>query len=162
MNWMFVSQSKCVLEPVALTIKSGQLLQEEKGLVLGKTKSDVEAAVNRVAVVAVRRTHPPRSVVPRTTAKGILTGRNRTLLLTPVIALRVCRTRPLPHVAQHIKEPESVGFEASHRSRLLATPTTAALVTVGVVPADPITPVTGRLRLRTCRVLPLRCHCRRQ
>ena len=47
MNWMFVSQSKCVLEPVALTIKSGQLLQEEKGLVLGKTKSNVLVAANR-------------------------------------------------------------------------------------------------------------------
>ena len=37
---------------------------------LGKTKSDVVVAVIRVVVVAVRRTHPPRFVVPRTTAKG--------------------------------------------------------------------------------------------
>ena len=61
--------------------------KEGKGLVVpGKTKSDAEVAVIRVEVDAVRRTHPPRCTDPRTTARGVLTGRNRTLLLTAIIA----------------------------------------------------------------------------
>ena len=78
--------------------------KEEKGLIApGKTKSDVVVAVIRVEVVAVRRTHPPRFVDPRTPAKGVfisITRLHRTLLLTPVIAPLVLRTRPLPDVAQ--------------------------------------------------------------
>ena len=51
-------------------------LEKGRGLVPGKTKSDVEVAVSRVEVAAVRRTHPPRAVGPRTTAKGVSAGRN--------------------------------------------------------------------------------------
>ena len=38
--------------------------KEEKGLVLGKTKSDEEVAVIRVAAVAERRTHPRSKKTP--------------------------------------------------------------------------------------------------
>ena len=38
------------------------------------------------AAEAARRTHTPRSGAPRTTAKGVFTGRNLALLLTPIIA----------------------------------------------------------------------------
>ncbi len=67
-------------------------LEKGKGLVPGKTKSDeVEVAESREAEVAVagRRTHPPRCVAPRTTAKGVFTGRNRTLLLAAIVAFLV-------------------------------------------------------------------------
>ena len=58
-----------------------------RGLVPGEAKSDVEVVVIRVEnVAAVRRTHPPRNAGPRTPAKGVFTGRNLALLLTPVIA----------------------------------------------------------------------------
>ena len=78
-------------------------LEKGRGLVLGKTKSDVEAAVIRETEAgADRRTHPPRAVEPRTTAKGVFTGRNRTLLFAAIIALPVLRTRPLIHVAAHV------------------------------------------------------------
>ena len=77
--------------------------KKEKGLVLGKTKSEVAAAeIREVEAVAVRRTHPPRSVVPRTTAKGVFTSINRTLFLTAVVALLVLRTRPLCNVTTSI------------------------------------------------------------
>ena len=39
-------------------------VKKGRGLVLGKTKSEVDAAVTRVVVVAVRRTHPPRNAAP--------------------------------------------------------------------------------------------------
>ena len=45
-------------------------LEKGRGLVPGKTKSDDVVAAIRVVGEAVRRTHPPRFVVPRTTAKG--------------------------------------------------------------------------------------------
>ena len=41
------------------------------------------------------------------------------------------------------REAEGVGFETARRSRLLAIPTAASAITVGVVPADPIPPVAG-------------------
>ena len=85
--------------------------KEEKGLIIpGKTKSEAAVAVNRAVVVAVRRTHPPRSAVPRTPAKGVSTGINRTLLLTSVVALLVLRTRPLSDVAKHVVKSEGVGY----------------------------------------------------
>jgi len=64
-------------------------LEEEKGLVPGKTKSEAVEPVTRPEAVPVGGTHEPRSVVPRTPAKGVFTGRNRTLLVTPVIAFLV-------------------------------------------------------------------------
>jgi hypothetical protein len=82
------------------------LWKREKGLVPGKTKSDAAevAGIRHEADDAEPPggTHPPRNVVPRTTAKGVSAGRNSTLLLTPVIALRVCRTRPLCNVTTSI------------------------------------------------------------
>ena len=64
--------------------------KEGRGLVPGKTKSDVKVAENREAEdAAVRRTHPPRSEVPRTTAKGVSAGRNRTLLFAAIVVLIV-------------------------------------------------------------------------
>ena len=136
-------------------------LEKGRGLVLGKTKSDADAAVSRVADVAVRRTHPSRSVAPRTTAKCCNFSRNRTLLFAAIVALLVLRTRPLPHVAQHVVKPKGVGGETPHRSRLLV-PAAAAAVAVGVVAANSFTPVTGCPSSGPCRVFPLRCHCRRQ
>ena len=52
-------------------------MEKGKGLVVpGKTKSDAVVAATRVVVEAGRRTHPPRSEGPRTTAKGVIIGRN--------------------------------------------------------------------------------------
>ena len=51
-------------------------LEKGRGLVPGKTKSDDVVAAIRVVGEAVRRTHPPREALPRTTAKGVFTGRN--------------------------------------------------------------------------------------
>jgi hypothetical protein len=64
-------------------------LGEGIGLVPGEAKSEEEAAGIRAVVVAERRTHPPRRVVPRTPTKGVIFGRNRTLLLAAIVALLV-------------------------------------------------------------------------
>ena len=132
-------------------------LEKGKGLiVLGKTKSEEVGPVIRLAAESEGGTHVPRFVEPRTPAKGVRTGRNRTLFLTAIVALLVLRTRPLPHVAQHVKEAKGVGFEAPHWSRLLAIPTTATAIAVGAVVTNGLAPVAGCLSPGTCRVFPLR------
>ena len=56
-------------QPTQGSLEKGKR-KEGRGLVLGKAKSEVAAAVIRVREAeAVRRTHPPRSAAPRTTAK---------------------------------------------------------------------------------------------
>jgi len=61
-------------------------LEKEKGLVLGEAKSEVVVPGTPPRSSPVGGTHVPRKAVPRTTAKGVFTGRNRTLLLTSVVA----------------------------------------------------------------------------
>jgi hypothetical protein len=101
--------------------------------------------------------HAPTSVRgPTNHREGSSIWRIRTLFLSAVIVFLVLRTRPLPHVAQHVVKPEGVGFETARRSRLLAIPTAAAAITVGVVPADPIPPVAGCRCPGPCCVFPLR------
>jgi hypothetical protein len=62
-------------------------LEKGRGLVLGEAKSEtaVAVAVTRVVEAAGRRTHPPRSAEPQTTAKGVSAGRNRTLLFAAIV-----------------------------------------------------------------------------
>ena len=49
------------------------VLEKGRGLVLGKTKSDVDAAFIQVVVAVVgRRTHTPRFVAPRTTVNRVI------------------------------------------------------------------------------------------
>ena len=48
-------------------------MEKGRGLVLGKTKSDVDAAFIQVVVAVVgRRTHTPRFVAPRTTVNRVI------------------------------------------------------------------------------------------
>jgi hypothetical protein len=64
--------------------------KEDKGLiVLGKAKSEGVEAVVRPLGETGGGTHVPQSGAPRTTAKGVIIGRNRTLLLIPVVAFLV-------------------------------------------------------------------------
>jgi hypothetical protein len=67
--------------PLHGSFEEGKRKEGKELIVPGKTKSEEAVVVSRVVEVAVRRTHPPRSEVPRTPAKGIFTGRIRTLLL---------------------------------------------------------------------------------
>ena len=49
-------------------------LEKEKGLVLGEAKSEVGVPVIRLEAEPAGGTHEPRSVVPRTPVKGVITG----------------------------------------------------------------------------------------
>ena len=61
--------------------------KEGRGLVVpGKTKSEAVVTVILEDDVTECCTRLPRPVDPRTPAKGVFTGRNLALLLTPVIA----------------------------------------------------------------------------
>ena len=64
--------------------------EEGKGLIVpGKTKSDVAAPVSRPEAVPEGGTHEPRYLVPRTPTKGVITGRNRTLLFAAIVACSI-------------------------------------------------------------------------
>ena len=116
-------------------------MEKGKGLVLGEAKSEVEDPVIRPEVAPEGGTHVPRSGAPRTPAKGVIIGRNRTLLLAAIVALFIFRTRPLPDVAQHVVKPEGVGGETPHRSRLPVVPAAAATIAVGAVATNGLAPV---------------------
>ena len=77
-----------------------------KGLVLGEAKSEVGVPVIRLEAEPAGGTHEPRSVVPRTPVKGVITGLTQTLFLTAVIATIVLRTRPLFNVTAHVSPNE--------------------------------------------------------
>ena len=64
-------------------------LEKGKGLVLGKTKSEAVVTVILEDDVTECCTRLPRPVDPRTPAKGVFTGRNRTLLLAAIVAFLV-------------------------------------------------------------------------
>ena len=64
-------------------------LEKGRGLVLGEAKSEAVVPIIGLVVVPGGGTHVPRFVGPRTPAKGVIFGRNRTLLLAAIVALLV-------------------------------------------------------------------------
>src|ERR1700690_3952605 len=61
---------------------------------------------------------------------------------------------PLPHVASHIVKPERIWCEfTDRRSVLVAGPSATTVGAIGVVCANLVAPVIGRLCSTACRIL---------
>jgi len=73
-----------------------------------------------------------------------------------VIVLMPTVFDPLPHVADHIIETETVRGERADRSSLVAVPAAAAAVAIGIVAANIVAPRLGRLAASSSGVLVFR------